>query len=73
MSLEYGSKITALIDNDTYNAVMKHFHHGQQTLFLRKIFASLKKLIEKDKFGEVTDYLYKEECRYHLSSRSSEV
>ena len=61
MSQEYESKITARIDNDIYNAVMKHFHHGQQTLFLRKVFDSLKKLIDEDKFGEVTDYLYKED------------
>lgn len=61
MTIEYESKITARIDNDTYNDVMKHFHHGQQTLFLRKIFDSLKKLIDTNRFGEVTDYLYKED------------
>jgi hypothetical protein len=54
------SKITARIDDHTYEVVMGHFHHGQQTLFLRKLFDSIKKLIEQDKFGEVADYLYKE-------------
>ena len=56
----YESKATANIDSDLYNAVMNHFHHGQRTTFFRKVFHSLKILIDTDRFGEVSDYLYKE-------------
>ena len=56
----YESKVTANIDSDLYNKVMSHFHYGQRTIFFRKIFASLKILIDNDNFSEVTDYLYKE-------------
>ena len=61
MKTEYSfeSKVTARIDRDLYNTVQKHFHHGQQTLFFRQIFESLKILIEEDKFDEVLDYLYR--------------
>jgi len=56
----YESKVTANIDSDLYNKVMTHFHYGQRTIFFRKIFDSLKILIDTDRFSEVTDYLYKE-------------
>lgn len=55
------NKATAWIDSETYNIVMEKFHHGQQTILLRKLFDSLKILIEKDDFDKVTDYLYKKE------------
>lgn len=57
---DYSSKVTANIDNDLYTKVMVNFHYGQQTIFLRKIFESLKILIDTNKFDTVTDYLYKE-------------
>jgi len=56
----YESKVTANIDNALYNKVMTHFHYGQRTIFFRKIFESLKILIDTNRFNEVTDYLYKE-------------
>ena len=56
----YESKLTANIDTELYNAVMSHFHYGQRTIFFRKIFESLKKLIDDNKFDDVTDYLYKD-------------
>ncbi len=52
------TKLTARIDAKTYNHVKQHLHHGQQTLLLRQLFASLKKLIEEDKMNEIIDYLY---------------
>lgn len=55
----YESKVTARIDNELYVKVMQHFHHGQQTLLLRKIFDSLEILIDSNEFDKVTDYLYK--------------
>lgn len=54
-------KATAWIDSDTYNIVMEKFHHGQQTIFLRKIYDSIRILIEKGEIDKVTDYLYKKE------------
>ena len=56
----YESKVTANIDNATHNIVTSHFHYGQQTIFFRRVFDSLRKLIETGKFNEITDYLYKE-------------
>ncbi|MDY6893939.1 MAG: hypothetical protein SVO01_00755 [Thermotogota bacterium] len=52
------SKPTAWVDSEVYNYVMEHFHHGQQTILLRKLFESLKILIEKDEFNQVTNYMY---------------
>jgi len=59
MEASHESKVSARIDNDIYLQVQNHFHHGQQTMFLRKIYNSLKILIDKEGFGSVTDYLYK--------------
>lgn len=54
------SKLTARIDHALYDQVKDHFHHGQQTQFFRQVFDSLKILIDEGRFGEVTDYLYKD-------------
>jgi hypothetical protein len=54
-------KITARIEEDLYEVVHDKFYHGQQTLFFKSIFMSLKKIIQEDRFNEVTDYLYKEQ------------
>lgn len=56
----YESKITARLDTEVYSSVQEHFHHGQQTIFLRKVYLSIKKLIDDNKFDEITDYLYKD-------------
>jgi len=56
----YESKLTARIDTELYSSVQEHFHHGQQTIFLRKIYLSLKKLIDDENFDAITDYLYKD-------------
>jgi hypothetical protein len=52
------SKVTARVAPVVYNKVKDHFHHGQQTQFFRKVFESLKVLIDAGRFNEVTDYLY---------------
>jgi hypothetical protein len=63
MTADHGdqNKATAWIDSETYNIVMEKFHHGQQTIFLRKIYDSIKILIERNEFDKITDYLYKKE------------
>ena len=55
----YESKLTARIDTELYSSVQEHFHHGQQTIFLRKLYLSLKEIIDSGKFDDITDYLYK--------------
>jgi len=52
------SKVTARVDRDLYDYVKTHFHQGQQTNLFRNIFISLKMMIDKDRFGEVMDYMY---------------
>ena len=52
-------KITARIDEALYAQIQDHFYHGQQTLFFRNVFKSLRELIKADRFNEITDYLYK--------------
>ena len=52
-------KITARIDEALYYQIQDHFYHGQQTLFFRNVFKSLRELINADRFNEITDYLYK--------------
>lgn len=52
-------KVTARIDEKLYYQIQDHFYHGQQTLFFRNVFKSLKVLIAADRFNEITDYLYK--------------
>lgn len=53
-------KATARIDEELYEQIQEAFYHGQQTLFFRNVFKSLKTIIEEERFNEVTDYLYKE-------------
>jgi hypothetical protein len=57
--MTYESKVTARIDIDLYTKVQDNFYHGQQTLFFRNVFKSLEKIINENRFDEVTDYLYK--------------
>lgn len=57
-SESFESKVTANIDSDIYNAVAKNFHYGQRAIFFRKLFESLKKLVDKGAFHEVTEYMY---------------
>jgi len=52
-------KVTARIDEHLYSQIQDHFYHGQQTLFFRNVFKSLKTIIAEDRFNEITDYLYK--------------
>jgi len=52
-------KITARIEEDLYNKIQEHFYHGQQTLFFRNVFKSLKVIIAEGKFDSINDYLYK--------------
>ena len=53
------SKVTARIDEDLYDEIKDHFYHGQQTLFFRNVFKSLRTIITEKRFDEVRDYLYK--------------
>jgi len=52
-------KVTARIEEKLYYKIQDNFYHGQQTLFFRNVFKSLKVLIESDRFDEITDYLFK--------------
>ena len=52
-------KVTARIDAKLYHQIQDKFYHGQQTLFFRNVFMSLKTIIQADRFNEITDYLYK--------------
>jgi len=52
-------KVTARIEESLYDQIQDHFYHGQQTLFFRNVFKSLKVIIEEDRANEITDYLYK--------------
>jgi hypothetical protein len=52
-------KVTARIEETLYNTIQDKFYHGQQTMFFRNVFKSLKVLIAEDRFNEITDYLYK--------------
>ena len=52
-------KVTARIEETLYYKVQDNFYHGQQTLFFRNVFKSLKTIIEENRFSEITDYLYK--------------
>lgn len=52
-------KVTARIDEALYAQIQDKFYHGQQTLFFRNVFKSLSKIINDDRYNEVTDYLYK--------------
>ena len=56
---EKDCKVTARIEEDLYTMIQDNFYHGQQTLFFRSVFRSLKKIIQEDRFNEITDYLYK--------------
>ena len=56
---EKDCKVTARIEEDLYTMIQDNFYHGQQTLFFRNVFRSLKKIIQEDRFNEITDYLYK--------------
>jgi len=56
---EKDCKVTARIEEDLYTMIQDNFYHGQQTLFFRNVFRSLKEIIKEDRFNEVTDYLYK--------------
>ena len=58
MSSGRESKLTARIDQEVYEHIKEHFHHGQQTQFFRQVFDSLQILIDENRFNEVTDYLY---------------
>jgi len=52
-------KVTARIEEKLYYEIKDHFYHGQQTLFFRNVFKSLKELIQANRFDEINDYLYK--------------
>lgn len=52
-------KVTARIEEKLYQKIQDNFYHGQQTLFFRNVFKSLREIIQTDRFNEVTDYLYK--------------
>ena len=52
-------KVTARIDAKLYQQIQDNFYHGQQTLFFRNVFKSLRELIQANRFNEITDYLYK--------------
>lgn len=56
---DYESKVTANIETELYSTVANHFHYGQRAIFFRKLFESLKALVDADKWNEVTDFLYK--------------
>jgi hypothetical protein len=56
---EKDCKVTARIDEDLYTMVHDNFYHGQQTLFFKNVFRSLKKIIQEDRFNDITNYLYK--------------
>jgi len=56
---EKDCKVTARIEEDLYTMIQSNFYHGQQTMFFRNVFRSLKKIIQEDRFNEITDYLYK--------------
>jgi len=56
---EKDCKVTARIEEELYTMIQDNFYHGQQTLFFRNVFSSLKKIIQEDRFNEITDYLYK--------------
>jgi len=52
-------KVTARIEEHLYDQIKDHFYHGQQTLFFRNIFKSLKVIIAENRFDEINDYLYR--------------
>lgn len=52
-------KVTARIDEKLYSQIQENFYHGQQTLFFRAVFKSLKEIIDDGRFTEITDYMYK--------------
>ena len=52
-------KVTARIEATLYHKIQDNFYHGQQTLFFRNVFKSLKVIIQEERFNEITDYLYK--------------
>lgn len=52
-------KVTARIEESLYNQVKDKFYHGQQTMFFRNIFKSIRIIINEDRFNEINDYLYK--------------
>lgn len=52
-------KVTARIEEELYAKIQDNFYHGQQTLFFRNVFKSLKVIIQEDRFNEVIEYLYK--------------
>ena len=52
-------KVTARIEEKLYQQIQDNFYHGQQTLFFRNVFKSLRVLIQADRFDEITEYLYK--------------
>jgi len=52
-------KVTARIEETTYQQIQENFYHGQQTMFFRNVFKSLKIIIDDNRFNEITDYLYK--------------
>lgn len=52
-------KVTARIGEKLYHQIQDNFYHGQQTLFFRNVFKSLRIIIQADRFNEITDYLYK--------------
>lgn len=54
------AKLTARVDDDTYNTVMPHLHYGQQTALMKAIFESLAKLIdEEDGLGTIAQFIAK--------------
>jgi len=52
-------KVTARIEESLYSQIQDYFYHGQQTLFFRNVFKSLKIIIADNRANEITDYLYK--------------
>lgn len=52
-------KVTARIEETLYQQIQDKFYHGQQTLFFRNVFKSLRTIIQEGRFNEITDYLYK--------------
>lgn len=56
---EQEGKVTARIEKDLYNQIKDKFYHGQQTMFFRNVFKSIRIIIIEDRFSEINDYLYK--------------
>lgn len=52
-------KVTARVEETLYYVIQDKFYHGQQTLFFRNVFKSLKVIIAEDRFNDITNYLYK--------------